>query len=265
MNKNIIDYLLENSIDGFLSMIIHNRASKLFNLKLKDIEKQALEIGITPLRYKRNQSTIDLKFQLKLLNSHVCIIGCGGLGGYVAENLARIGIGNLTLIDFDIFEEHNINRQNFSNYETIGKSKVLVVKENLEKINPIINIKTLIKYFEVINDFEIISKCDVVVDALDNPEIKLALAKICKDNNINFVHAAIAGMNGQFSTNNTLENEYRNGSLGIEQFIGNPSFSVTFAASIQSAEVIKLLLGVGETLKDKILITNLLENEFILV
>jgi hypothetical protein len=70
-------------------------------------------------------------------------------------------------------------------------------------------------------------------------------------------------MNGQFSTSNTLEKLYRDGSSGIEKSIGNPSFSVTFAASIQSAEVIKTILKIGENLKDKILITNLLENEFI--
>ena len=169
------------------------------------------------------------------------------------------------LPDFDIFEEHNLNRQNFSNYETLGMPKVLVVKENLEKINPSIDIKTYIKRFDVLTDFELISECDVVLDALDNPKIKLALAKACKDNNISFVHAAIAGMNGQFSSNSTLEHEYRNGSLGIEQVVGNPSFSVTFAASIQSAEVIKILLNIGEILEKNILITNLLENEFILV
>lgn len=72
-------------------------------------------------------------------------------------------------------------------------------------------------------------------------------------------------MNGQFSSNSTLEHEYRNSSLGIEQVVGNPSFSVTFAASIQSAEVIKILLNIGEILDKNILITNLLENEFILV
>lgn len=265
MNTNIIEYLKTNSVNNFLSMKNQNEAMKLFNLKSKDVEKQALEIGITPLRYKRNQSTINLKSQLKLLDAHVCIIGCGGLGGHVAEILTRIGIGNLTLIDFDIFEEHNLNRQNFSNYETLGMPKVLVVKENLEKINPVIHIETYIKKFDVECDFELISKCDVVVDALDNPKIKLALAKACKESNINFVHGAIAGMNGQFSSNSTLEHEYRNSSLGIEQVVGNPSFSVTFAASIQSAEVIKILLNIGEILDKNILITNLLENEFILV
>ncbi len=82
---------------------------------------------------------------------------------------------------------------------------------------------------------------------------------------MNFVHGAIAGMNGQFTTCSTLESLYRDGSSGIESSIGNPSFSVTFAASIQSAEAIKTILGIGEILKDKILMTNLLENEFIIL
>ncbi len=108
----------------------------------------------------------------------------------------------------------------------------------------------------------IIENVDIVVDALDNPKTKLDLALSCKNINKAFVHGAIAGMNGQFSTCNTLENLYRNGSCGIEKSVGNPAFSVTFASSIQSSEVIKILLDTGDILKEKILITNLLENEF---
>jgi hypothetical protein len=95
--------------------------------------------------------------------------------------------------------------------------------------------------------------------------VKLRLAEMCKRENKYFVHAAIAGMNSQFTSNNTLENLYRDGSAGIEEYIGNPSFSASFAASIQSSEVIKNLLDAGEPLEKKILISNLLENEFIIL
>ena len=72
-------------------------------------------------------------------------------------------------------------------------------------------------------------------------------------------------MTGQFTTSNTLGDLYRNGGTGIESSVGNPSFSVTFAASIQSAEVIKTILNIGVTLKDKILISDLKENEFTII
>ena len=265
MKKNIIEFLKENADDTFLPISIEKEAIHMFKSSFKEVEHIALENGITPLRYKRNQSTISIKNQLKLLNSHVAIIGCGGLGGHVAEILTRIGIGNLTLFDFDIFEEHNLNRQNFSNYITLGKEKVLVVKEALELINPSLHVEAFVKKFDPFIDIDMLKNVGIVVDALDNPKTKLDLAFTCKEKKIAFVHGAIAGMNGQFTTCNTLENLYRDGSYGIEKSVGNPSFCVTFAASIQSCEVIKTLLGIGDTLKEKILITNLLENEFIIL
>ncbi|WP_024955803.1 HesA/MoeB/ThiF family protein [Sulfurospirillum arcachonense] len=265
MPITIENNIQKNSIEKFLPLKIEMQLQQQYNISFKQIEQIALNLGITPLRYKRNQSTINTKSQLKLLNSHIAIIGSGGLGGHIAEILTRIGIGELSIFDFDIFEEHNLNRQNFSNLESLGKEKVTVVKEGLEKINPALHVNAYVHKFDPINDFKMIQNVDVVIDALDNPQTKLELAKICKENKISFIHGAIAGMNGQFTTCNTLDKLYRDGSSGIEKSIGNPSFSVTFAASIQSAEAIKVLLNIGEPLKEKILISNLLENEFIIL
>lgn len=258
-------FLKKNSVDGFLSLDAHRAAVKTFASSFRDIERDALEMGIVPLRYKRNQSTISVASQKKLFHTHVAIIGCGGLGGHIAEMLTRIGVGKLSLFDFDIFEEHNLNRQNFSNYENIGKEKVMVVKEALEKINPSIEIAAFVKKFHPQQDFHLLSSVDVVVDALDSPRTKLDLAQKCKESEVSFVHGAIAGMSGQFTTNNTLEHLYPDGGPGAEISVGNPSFSVTFAASVQCAEVVKITLGIGNSLEDELLITDLLDNEFILI
>jgi molybdopterin/thiamine biosynthesis adenylyltransferase len=263
MKENIDSFLKNKAFDTFLPIEVEKKAVKLFNLSFNEVESIALKLGITPLRYKRNQSTISVENQLKLLNAHVAIIGSGGLGGHIAEILTRIGVGTLSIFDFDIFEEHNLNRQNFSNYESLGREKVLVVKESIEKINPALHVNAFVEKFDPLKDMKKLKNIDIVVDALDNPQTKLELAYVCKEKNIPFIHGAIAGLNGQFTSCCTLENIYRNGSSGIEKSIGNPSFSVTFAASIQSCEVIKKLLNFGDILKDKILITNLLENEFI--
>ncbi|MDX1808290.1 MAG: HesA/MoeB/ThiF family protein [Sulfurospirillaceae bacterium] len=265
MQQKILNYLLDNLYDNYLPMDLHKKAAQKFQTTLREVEKIALKNNITPLRYKRNQSTICVKDQLKLLESHIAIIGCGGLGGHIAEILTRIGVGKLSLFDFDIFEEHNLNRQNFSNYATLGREKVLVAKEELERINPSIQINAYVKKFKPKNDLDFISTANVVIDALDNPGTKLELSIECKENGLNFVHGAIAGLNGQFCTNLTLENLYKTGSSGIEKSIGNPSFSVTFAASVQCSEAIKIILGLGKTLGDHIMISNLLENEFILI
>jgi molybdopterin-synthase adenylyltransferase len=265
MKTEIEDFLQENAVDKFVKISTCKEASKKFNVPFQDVEKIALHVNLLPLRYKRNQTTISLENQLKLLNAHVAIIGCGGLGGHIAENLARIGIGKMTLYDFDVFEEHNLNRQNFSNFEVIGKEKVYVVKEGCEKINPALEVNAHHKQFSISQDFQDIKQVDVVIDALDNPALKLELASTCKENNLAFVHGAIAGFNAQHASCATLEHLYKDGQTGIEKSVGNPSFTVTFAASLQSAESIKLLLNLGESLKDKILISNLLDNEFILL
>lgn len=266
MQQSVLDAIRQKASEDFLSWKDERFLQNRYDLTLKEIESLALSENITPLRYKRNQNTLSVKDQYTLLHAHVAIIGCGGLGGHVAESLCRIGIGKLTLFDFDTFDEHNLNRQNFSTIENIGEKKVYVVKKALQEINPALEIAVYdLKFDPKSNDFQLLTDADAIVDAVDDPQTKLELAQMCKAHNKIFVHGAIAGMNGQFTTNSTLENLYRDGSAGVEKSLGNPSFSVTFAAAIQSAEVIKTLLNLGESLKEKILISNLLENEFILL
>ena len=109
MRNEIENLIKKNSTENFLPLKMEIQINEKYNLSFKEIEQISLSLNIAPLRYKRNQSTISPSSQLKLLNSHICIIGCGGLGGHIAEILTRIGIGELSIYDFDIFEEHNLN------------------------------------------------------------------------------------------------------------------------------------------------------------
>jgi len=265
MKENLKQSIKKSANDNFLTLKKVRKIAKEFKLSIKEVEKEAMALNITPLRYKKNQNTISLSSQLKLLNSSVAIIGCGGLGGYIAENLARIGVGKILLFDFDTFEEHNINRQNFSSFEVVGRQKAIVVKENLEKINPALHVEAFVMEFLPQRDFHLLKECEVIVDAIDNPDLKLELASTCKEYKKSFVHGAVAGFCGQFCTNTTLENLYKQKGEGAEVYVGNLSFTVSFAASIQSCETIKLLLNLKEPLEKQILMTNLLENEFILI
>ena len=249
-------------LDATLSLDDHRHATEQFGLSYREVESVALEMGIIPLRYLRNQSTISSAQQKILFDSHVLIVGCGGLGGHIAEILTRIGIGRLSLYDFDSFEEHNLNRQNFSTLADLGREKALVIKEALEQINPSVEIQSFVRKFDPFKEKQDIEKVAVVIDAVDNPQTKLDLAKVCQELGIHFVHGAIAGMQGQFTTNNTLELLYSNGKRGAELASGNPAFTVTLAASIQASETIKLLLNMGEPLKDTFLVADLLYNEF---
>ena len=255
-------FLQEVGSDGFLSFADHTKATKHFGCCYAEIERQALSLDITPTRYQRNQSTITPQQQFLLFNTHIAVIGCGGLGGHIAEILTRIGIGTLTLVDHDHFEEHNLNRQNFSTLESLGREKVSVAKEALHKINPSIQITVHVHKFDPPKDMALLGDATLVIDALDDPAVKCSLAEVCMQRNLHFVHGAIAGFNGQFTTNSTLESLYPHKGRGAELQSGNPPFSVTLAASIQASEAIKLILGKGEPLKDNFLTTDLLYNEY---
>ena len=80
-----------------------------------------------------------------LKNFKVCVVGCGGIGGYVIEMFGRIGIGNITAVDGDVFEESNLNRQILSSTDNLGFSKALEAKIRMEKVNPLIQVKALEK------------------------------------------------------------------------------------------------------------------------
>lgn len=239
----LLTFLKEQACDGFLPLQASYAAMERFTCKFAEVEEMALKHDILPLRYKRNQKTISTQEQYRLFQSSVLIIGCGGLGGFVAEMLTRIGVGNLILCDGDVYEEHNLNRQNFSSPKTIGRLKAEVLKEKLEEINPALHVKTITAFFDPQKDTHLIQEADVVVDALDNPDLKCLLANLCFKEQKPFVHGAIAGYYSQFSTSSSLDQLYLQKGDGAEKRSGNPSFTVCFAASIQSTEVVKLLLG----------------------
>ncbi len=234
-------------------------------MSLKEVEYAALDLDIFPMRYGRNRQSISAIEQIKLLDAHIAIVGCGGLGGHIAEILTRIGIGRLTLIDHDVFEEHNLNRQNFSTFDNIGEAKAKVVKANLSLINPLIQVKALQKKFDSINGFDMIRGADVVIDALDDPKTKLQLAYICQQNRLHFVHGAVGGMSGEVSVDSDLKHLYRNDSKGSEIKAGNLSCTVTHIASLQASEAVKLILKTGEVLQKEILMVDLLFNDFTLI
>ena len=117
----------------------------------------------------------------KLQKSKVLIVGLGGVGGYVVESLARIGVGHLTLMDGDVFATSNLNRQILATQKTIGKPKALVAKQRAEEINPQIDVIAIKSYLTKQNfdtiDFE---AYDCIVDAVDDVWAKVELACVAQ-------------------------------------------------------------------------------------
>lgn len=129
----------------------------------------------------------------KLKNSNIFLIGTGGVGGYVAEMLVRAGVGNITIMDFDIISESNINRQIIALRSTIGKPKVEVLKDRLLDINPNCNVKTICQRLTVDNLSLINNTYNYIIDAIDSVIDKVELIKYCHLNNINIISALGAG------------------------------------------------------------------------
>ncbi len=220
-----------------------------------------------PKRYSRNIATISEEENQSICNKKVCVVGCGGLGGYVIEMLARLGIGHIIAVDGDVFEESNLNRQILSDVESLGIKKALAARERIKKVNPLVQVEAITKRLTAENAKQIIDNADVVVDALDSIETRLLLEAFCQELEIPLVHGAIAGWYGQVCTvlpgERTLSRFYKDKSLsGVEKKLGNPSFTPALIASMQVSEVLKLLIKRGDLLNKKILLIDLLRHEY---
>lgn len=124
----------------------------------------------------------------KLRNSNVIVFGVGGVGSFAAEAIARAGVGNITIVDFDDVDITNINRQIPALHSTVGKYKVEVMKERILGINPNINIKAIKEiYNEETSDKILTENYDYVVDAIDMVSSKIHLIKTCKQKNLNII------------------------------------------------------------------------------
>lgn len=121
----------------------------------------------------------------KLQSSSVMIVGCGAVGSFAIEALARSGIGHLILVDFDKIEETNINRQLFALHSTIGKPKVFVASDRIHDISPDIRVSAYNMFFDAKAHFE--ETPDFVIDAIDTVESKIALYRWCQDKGIPFI------------------------------------------------------------------------------
>ena len=148
---------------------------------------------ITKLDSSRTQLLIGEEGVRNLEKRSVTVVGVGGVGGYVAYMLARAGVGKLKLVDFDCVSPSNLNRQIVANVNTIGRSKVEVLKEMLLEINPALECEIVNQRLERENVSQIITECDMCVDAIDSVKDKVDLIVHCKSNNIPIISAMGAG------------------------------------------------------------------------
>ncbi len=221
-------------------------------------------------RYDRNFNTLSHEEQKILGTSKVVVIGLGGLGGSVCEMLARVGIGHLTLIDGDVFEASNLNRQLLCQENLIGFPKAQAAKNRVNAINSEVKVRYFIEYVDESNMYERIKDADVVMDCLDSIDTRFKLQKAAQKASIPIVSGAIAGVAGQVTTIFPDDKGYeliygkkgQKQSKGVETRTGNIAYCAFFVAALQSSECLKVLLDRGDILRNKLLIAELWTNTF---
>lgn len=243
---------------------VHELA-RTFGCPLREVELAALETGVVPWRYQRNLGTAGLEGQAKLLQATVAVVGLGGLGGYVTEALARMGVGRLVLIDGDAFEEHNLNRQILSAEAKLGTDKVLAARRRVAEINSAVEVIGHAVTLTHENLPRLLEGADVVVDGLDRLPIRLVLQKGVQALGVPLVHGSIAGFLGQVMTifpgDPGLTSLYGEGNelpeQGLEAQVGTPAATPMAVAAWEAQEVVKVLLGRGELLRHRLLVLDM--------
>jgi molybdopterin/thiamine biosynthesis adenylyltransferase/rhodanese-related sulfurtransferase len=209
--------------------------------------------------------------QLKLLDSKVLLLGAGGLGSPAALYLTAAGVGTVGIIDMDVVDASNLQRQILHNTDRIGERKVDSAKKTLTLINPDVNVVTYDVRLGADNILEIIDGYDVIVDGTDNFTTRYLVNDASLLKRIPVIHGSIFRFEGQATVFNPYEGPcYRcllpepppaelapscseAGVLGVLPGI---------IGSLQAVETIKVLLGIGDTLQGRLLAYDALEQSF---
>ena len=212
---------------------------------------------------------IGILGQKKILSAKVLVVGAGGLGCPAVEFLTRAGIGTLGIVDYDKVSLSNLHRQSLYEKTDIGKSKVLIIKKILNRINPNTKVQSYNLKLNNINFKKIINKYDYIIDGSDNFKTKFLLNDFCLKYKKFLVSGAISKFDGHIFSFNFKnkklpclrcffqETEPSDDQLNCETegILGTVAGIV---GTIQANEILKKILGIGKNLNGYILILNLL-------
>ena len=211
------------------------------------------------IRYNRQLKIPELgvEGQKKLKSSHAIITGIGGLGCASAIYLTAAGVGRITIVDFDVVELSNLNRQVLYWEEDIGKKKVVVAQRKLSKLNLGTEIIPIFAKITGKNVFSIVDGAQVVVDGLDNFATRMLVNASCVKHKIPYIHGGVSRFRGLITTiipgeTPCLACLYPEGSPGGEG-LGVLGIVPGLVANLQSLEAIKIMIGHGPSLAGRLL------------
>ena len=196
-------------------------------------------------RYARNIPALSEEECLLLREKRVLVVGCGGLGGHIIDQLARIGIGYLRVVDGDVFEASNLNRQLLSSVPLLGTGKAKAAADHIARVNPEITVDAADVFLTEANAAKLVEGCDIVMDALDNITGRKILAAACAEAGIPYVYGAIQGWVVQAAVS-LPEDQLMEILYPEETEISDKSvlsFTPALCASFQTSLCVKFLLG----------------------
>ena len=196
-------------------------------------------------RYERNVPALTEAECEALRRKRVLVVGCGGLGGHLIEMLARIGIGALRVVDGDVFEPSNLNRQLLSEVPTLGLSKAKAAATRINRVNPEVEVEAVAENMTEVNVHELLQGCDAVLDGLDNIESRRVLASACTRAGIPYIYGAVNGWVAQAAI--SMPGDHLVDILYPKDVVIKNksvlSFTPALCASIQVSLCVKLLVG----------------------
>ena len=211
--------------------------------------------------------------QIKILSAKVLVVGVGGLGCPAAENLVRAGIGTIGLIDNDTINLSNIHRQSLFNSKDIKKSKVSVAAKKLKEINPFTKIKTYKTRLTKNNIIKVIKNYEIIIDGSDNFKTKFLINDYCIKLKKKLIIGAISKFDGHVFTFDfkdkktaSLKNFYQENKIADDnlncEFDGVLGTTASIVGTTQANEALKMIMDIGQSLKNQILIIDLLNLNF---
>lgn len=223
-------------------------------------------------RYSRHiiMPQVGSQGQRKLMSSRVLVVGAGGLGSPSAVYLALAGVGTIGIVDFDVVELSNLQRQILHNNDSVGRPKVVSAKESLNRYNPDVNVVIHETRLDSSNAMEIISQYDVVVNGADNFPSRYLINDACYLLGKPLVDGSILIFDGQATVYLPGKGCYRclfpapppPGMVPNCAEAGVLGALTGIVGSIQATETLKLLLGIGESLSSRLLLIDALNMEF---
>jgi molybdopterin/thiamine biosynthesis adenylyltransferase len=216
------------------------------------------------LRYSRHilLDEIGIEGQQRLIEAHALIIGAGGLGSPVALYLGTAGVGQITIVDHDSVDLTNLQRQIAHRMARIGRPKVESAARSIHEINPEVNVEALVQRADAVALDALVARTDVVVDCSDNFATRHAVNAACVKHRKPLVSGAAIGFDGQISVYDTRDDaapcyacifppeatfeEVRCATMGVFAPL------VGIIGTMQAAEALKLLAGVGSSLAGRL-------------